>query len=198
MRRTTTTAAALLAATALALDACGDDDSGGGGSGGEQADRIDADTLLPAMGEECTEDKAGGTITMGEYVMLPTFAPGQGNYGVRGGAQSAAIYDRLMRWDDQNEEFVPQLAENLESNDDNTTWTLTLREGVTFSNGDPLTAEDVAFTVDLNNDPATRSVAMAGARAAGTMATGAGAMARGAYLGVRTAAYRLAALRGRR
>ena len=44
---------------------------------------------------------------------------------------------------------------------------------------------------------ATRSAASAGARFAGTMATGAGAVARGAYTGVRTAAYRLAALRGR-
>jgi len=44
---------------------------------------------------------------------------------------------------------------------------------------------------------ATRSAASAGGRFAGTMATGAGAMARGAYTGVRTAAYRLAALRGR-
>jgi len=44
---------------------------------------------------------------------------------------------------------------------------------------------------------ATRSAASAGARFAGTMATGTGAVARGAYTGVRTAAYRLAALRGR-
>ncbi len=44
---------------------------------------------------------------------------------------------------------------------------------------------------------ATRSAASAGARFAGTMATGADAVARGAYTGVRTATYRLAALRGR-
>lgn len=154
MKRTSA-AAATLTAAALVLTACG-----GGGNDSASEPRIDADSLLPTMGEECTEDKAGGTITMGEYVMLPTFAPGQGQYGVRGGSQSAAIYDRLMRWDDQAEEFVPQLAESLESNDDNTEWTLTLREGVTFSNGDPLTADDVAFTVGLNQDPATRSVAM--------------------------------------
>ncbi|MGX1858872.1 ABC transporter substrate-binding protein [Dietzia sp. NPDC055340] len=97
---------------------------------------------------------------MGEYVMLPSFAPGQGQFGVRGGAQSAAIYDRLMRWDSQAGEFVPQLAESLESNEDNTVWTLALREGVNFSNGDPLTAQDVAFTVGLHQNPATRSVAM--------------------------------------
>lgn len=44
---------------------------------------------------------------------------------------------------------------------------------------------------------ATRSAADAGARFAGTMATGAGAIARGIYTGARTAAYRLAAMRGR-
>lgn len=159
MRRTHA-AAATLTAAALVLTACG----GGGNGGDESAERINADSLRPTMGEECTEEKAGGTITMGEYVMLPTFMPGQGQHGVRGGSESAAIYDRLMRWDGQAEEFVPQLAEGLESNDDNTVWTLTLREGVNFSNGDPLTAEDVAFTIGLHKDPATRSTAMTDAQ----------------------------------
>jgi type IV secretion system protein VirB6 len=44
---------------------------------------------------------------------------------------------------------------------------------------------------------ATGSMAMAGMRTAGTMATGAGAMARHGYGAARTAAYKLAALRGR-
>ena len=44
---------------------------------------------------------------------------------------------------------------------------------------------------------ATGRAALAGARLAGTMATGAGAIARGVYGHARTAAYRLAALRGR-
>ena len=149
------TIAATFTAAALALTACA-----GGGDDSASEPAIDADSLLPTMGEECTEEKAGGTITMGEYVMLPSFAPGQSQYGIRGGSQSAAIYDRLMRWDEQAEQFVPQLAESLEANNDNTKWTLTLREGVNFSNGDPLTAEDVAFTLGLHQDPATRSQAM--------------------------------------
>ncbi|MEB8325959.1 ABC transporter substrate-binding protein [Dietzia kunjamensis] len=147
-----TSTAAMLAAATIVMSGCG--------GGEDTVESADADSLMPAAGEECTQDKVGGTITMGEYVMLPSFAPGQGQYGVRGGAQSAAIYDRLMRWDDQAEEFVPKLADALESNEDNTVWTLTLRDDVTFSNGDPLTAEDVAFTVGLHQDPATRSVAM--------------------------------------
>ena len=103
-------ALAVLSATTLTLTACG--------SGGNDAvSAAGGDVRTPDETSRCTEDMAGGTITMGEYVMLPTFAPGQGQHGVRGGSQSAAIYDRLMRWDAQNEEFVPQLAESLESKD---------------------------------------------------------------------------------
>ena len=152
MKRTRS-AFAVIAAATLTLTACG-----GGGEDSASADGAQA--LTPAVGDECTEDKAGGTITMGEYVMLPTFMPGQGQYGIRGGAESAAIYDRLMTWNPEAEEFEPKLAESLEANDENTVWTLKLREGVTFSNGDPVTADDVAFTIGLHKDPATRSVAM--------------------------------------
>ena len=151
MKRTTS-ALAVLAAATLTLTACGGgDDSSSAAGGGGQA---------PDQSERCTEDNAGGTITVGEFSMLPSFAPGQGQYGVRGGAESAAVYDRLMIWNPEAAEFEPKLAESLESNDDNTVWTLKLRDGVKFSNGDPLTAEDVAFTIGLHKNPATRSTAM--------------------------------------
>lgn len=150
MKRAVTT----LAALALTLTAC----SGGGETSTAAADRQTAQA--PAEAGRCTEDKAGGTITMGEFVMLPSFAPGQGNYGVLGAAESAAVYDRLMRWNPEAAEFEPKLAESLESAEDNTKWTLTLRDDVRFSNGDPLTADDVAFTIGLHKDPATRSVVM--------------------------------------
>ena len=137
----------------LTLAACG-----GGGNLSDSASGNEGRT--PEDAGRCTEDKAGGTITMGEYVMLPSFAPGQGHVGIRGGAQSAAIYDRLMRWDPEASEYEPQLAESLESSDDYTVWTLTLRDGVTFSNGDPLTASDVAFSMDLHRDPEIGSTAL--------------------------------------
>ena len=152
MKRTTTVLAAV-ATAALTLTACG-----GGGDDSTNADG--AGGLTPSDSSRCTEDTVGGTITMGEFSMLPSFMPGQGQYGIRGGSQSAAIYDRLMRWNPETEEFEPKLAESLEANEDNTKWTLKLRDGVTFSNGDPLTADDVVFTVGLHKNPATRSVSM--------------------------------------
>ncbi len=41
----------------------------------------------------------------------------------------------------------PYLLESWEPNDDVTEWTLNLRQGVTFNNGDELTADDVLFTM---------------------------------------------------
>ena len=146
-------ATAVLATATLTLAACG-----GGGETSEVASANEGRT--PEEAGRCTEDKVGGTITMGEYVMLPSFAPGQGHYGIRGGAQSAAIYDRLVRWNPEESKYEPQLAESLESSEDHTVWTLKLREGTTFSNGDPLTASDVEFTMNLHLDPAVGSTAL--------------------------------------
>lgn len=42
--------------------------------------------------------------------------------------------------------IVPLLAESWESNDDGTVYTFTLRSGVTFADGSPLTAADVVFS----------------------------------------------------
>ena len=137
-------ALSVLATATIALTACG--------GGGSDNDRSASGATTPEQSERCTADRAGGTITMGEYAMLPTFAPGQGMFGVRGAAESAAVYDRLMRWNPEASEYEPQLAESLESSDDYTVWTLKLRDGVTFSNGDPLTAEAVKASIARHQD----------------------------------------------
>jgi peptide/nickel transport system substrate-binding protein len=48
----------------------------------------------------------------------------------------------------------PGLAESWESSDDKLTWTYTLREGLQWSDGEPLTADDIAYTVNRSRDEA--------------------------------------------
>lgn len=51
-------------------------------------------------------------------------------------------------------ETIPGLAESWEESDGGLTYTYTLREGLTWSDGEPLTADDVAFTINRSRDEA--------------------------------------------
>lgn len=68
----------------------------------------------------------------------------------------AAVYENLIIFDDDGQP-VGILAESWEQVDD-TTYVFTLREGVTFHNDAPLTAEDVKFSFDRLMDPDAGSV----------------------------------------
>ncbi|MDR0251901.1 MAG: ABC transporter substrate-binding protein, partial [Brucellaceae bacterium] len=59
-------------------------------------------------------------------------------------ALAAHIFEGLTRQDEQ-QKVHPALATSWE-NDGKNTWTFKLREGVTFSDGSPFTADDVVFT----------------------------------------------------
>jgi peptide/nickel transport system substrate-binding protein len=48
---------------------------------------------------------------------------------------------------DSNDQPVPELLSNVSANSNFTSWTLVVREGVTFSDGSPLTSEVVAFNL---------------------------------------------------
>lgn len=60
-----------------------------------------------------------------------------------------ATYDTLVTFpDDSTSTIEPNLATDWEISDDATVYTFTLRDDVTFANGDPLTADDVVFSVN--------------------------------------------------
>lgn len=56
------------------------------------------------------------------------------------------IYEGLVSSDGVTAEVVPQLAESWEMSEDNLRLVFTLREGLRWSDGEPLTADDVVFT----------------------------------------------------
>ena len=49
-------------------------------------------------------------------------------------------------------DFVPELATEWSVSDDGLTWTMTIRDDAVFHDGTPLTAEDVAFSIQLYKD----------------------------------------------
>jgi peptide/nickel transport system substrate-binding protein len=57
-----------------------------------------------------------------------------------------AQYDMLLKFDDETLSPAPSLAEGCVANSDSTVWTCTLRKGLKWSDGSPLTSHDVAFS----------------------------------------------------
>jgi len=68
------------------------------------------------------------------------------------------VFEPLVDADDAMQP-VPVLAESWETNADGSQWTFHLRQGVTFHDGSPLTADDVVYTFGRLLDPATGSPA---------------------------------------
>jgi peptide/nickel transport system substrate-binding protein len=58
------------------------------------------------------------------------------------------IYDQLVRVNNAGTAIEPSLAEKWEVSPDGVTYTFHLRKGVTFSDGTPLKASDVKFSID--------------------------------------------------
>jgi peptide/nickel transport system substrate-binding protein/oligopeptide transport system substrate-binding protein len=69
---------------------------------------------------------------------------------------SSLFYRGLVALGD-NQQPVPSLAETFSVSDDGLTYTFTLREGITFSNGRAITSEDVKYTFERLLNPETAS-----------------------------------------
>src|SRR5690625_2665096 len=70
------------------------------------------------------------------------------------------VYDSLVTVDPETNEPAPSLAEDWEASEDGLTWTFNLRDDVHFSDGEQLTADDVAWTLTTimeNEDAAIAS-----------------------------------------
>lgn len=56
------------------------------------------------------------------------------------------IADGLVTYNDDGTEIIPRLATDWETSEDGLTWTFNLRKGLKFSDGSPVTAEDIEFS----------------------------------------------------
>ena len=106
-------------------------------------------------------------------------APSQVVLTMTTGSEPAAGFDPLVSWGcgehvhepliqstlittDLNLEFQNDLATSYECSEDGLTWSFTIRDDVKFTDGEPLTARDVAFTVNgiINSAAAEADLSM--------------------------------------
>ena len=62
------------------------------------------------------------------------------------------FYDGLVRWNEANTDIEANLAESWEVNEDATVYTIHLRPGTRWSDGEPFTSADIAFWWELFGD----------------------------------------------
>ena len=169
-RKKALVAAASVAALTLGLAACGgssdDDDKGGKPSGGfsEGASSAkDKDPTATGPAPEVEGAKTGGEIT----VLAPDPDDGPTDldpaslWSVTANSIAQDLLFRSLtqfRRDAETGQYVlvPDLATDLGTpNDDFTEWRFTLKDGIKWENGDPVTADEVAFGIKRSFDEET-------------------------------------------
>ncbi|MGH6914725.1 MAG: ABC transporter substrate-binding protein, partial [Geminicoccales bacterium] len=99
---------------------------------------------LALLAPPVTAQEHGGTLIAAFSADPAGFDPVRGPSGMSH-VVIEQVYSTLMLLDpDANP--IPGLAESHEVSEDGLEYTFKLRDGVTFHNGDPLTAEDVKFS----------------------------------------------------
>src|SRR5699024_2801670 len=95
-------------------------------------------------GDETKGEGDSSTLVIAQPNDIPTMDP-LDSLGTAGDRVFRNMYSRMFYWD-QNMELQQDAVEDYEQVDDETC-VFTLKEDITFHNGDPLTAEDVAFSL---------------------------------------------------
>ena len=130
----------VLVTIALLLAACG-------GQPATQAPSAPEATAAPAQPAEPAASSEPVTLRIGWAGSPDTLNPGT---AVLSEAYSIfeLVYDSMYQLN-LDGTYSPELAEKVDVSDDGTVWTFTIRDGVMFHDGVPLTAKDIAFSYNF-------------------------------------------------
>lgn len=165
MKNRRITAVSAAAALALGLSACaggsdtpgGTGGTGGGGGGAGGGASSSAPAADAAIGKIFNaSDAKGGTLRFGMAGDWDSVDPGDTYYGLswnflRNYARTLVVFKAAPG--EEGAKLVPDLATSLgKPSDDNKTWTYTLRDGLKFEDGSPITSKDVKYAVARSLD----------------------------------------------
>jgi peptide/nickel transport system substrate-binding protein len=102
--------------------------------------------------------QAGATIKAG--IVVPTGSINPLTVSDQGGLDMLAQTGEYLALSDQQLNLHPVLATSWKANSTADVWTFTIRQGVKFSNGHPLTADDVVYTYKLQTDTSSAGNAL--------------------------------------
>ena len=111
-----------------------------------------------ASGSASAAGQPGATINAG--IVVPTAAINPLTVADQGGLDMLAQTGEYLTFSDQSLNLHPVLATSWTPNTAADVWTFKIRQGVKFSNGHPLTADDVVYTYKLQTDPKSSSNAL--------------------------------------
>ena len=109
----------------------------------------------PGSSASSTAGGGGPTLTVDLSSYPASLDPGL-EYDTESYSVYRNIFDQLLHRNPTTEQVVPWLATSWKQANA-TTWTFTIRQGVKFSNGQPLTAADAAFSIERILDPSFAS-----------------------------------------
>lgn len=118
-------------------------------------------STAPASGTDEVEPTRGGELVVALSAETNDWNPVVGQWASSGGIVARAVYDPLAVVD-ANGEVQPYLARSFEADDDFTTWTITVRDGVTFHDGTPLDGVAVARNLEERRTAALTASTYAG------------------------------------
>jgi peptide/nickel transport system substrate-binding protein len=101
--------------------------------------------------------KAGGTLRLS--VLKPTTEVDPVLSADLGSLAMIAMTGEFLCVD-ENQQLTPWLATSWSPNSDASVWTFKIRQGVKFNDGTPMTADDVAASINRLSDPANKSNAL--------------------------------------
>jgi peptide/nickel transport system substrate-binding protein len=108
----------------------------------------DDGTVTEAMVARGEVGKFGGTLTLSTFGGGPkTFNPWVAS-DVESHGLGFLLFERLLDNDAWTGKYTGRLVKSFEVSPDNLTYTFTMRKGVQWSDGKPLTADDVVFTLN--------------------------------------------------
>ena len=137
------TAVFCAAALTLGLAACS-----GGNTSADTGSASDTESASSAGQEAAGSDSASGRTDLNLRISDAFSTVDPHNLSLNSDIMlSRQVYEPLYWINDEGEE-IPMLATEYSVSEDGLTWTFQLREGVTFQNGDPLTAQDVVYSYE--------------------------------------------------